>query len=267
MSSTETGQMPKLEEVIAVTDPGEINRAEHLWGDRVVIVIGNVSAWLFPILMLAIVAQVVMRKFGHNQAWLDDAQWWMYGFAMMVGLGYAVTTNSHVRVDILHAAYSTRKKARIELFALGWLFLPFLMLMFDVLLHYAWSSILAREGSDSPNGLHGLFLLKSSLPALFGLAMLATFAAMKRYLQRLGLSGLLPMLIAGLPAFVFAAQRIAHYLLWWYVRLSQPDLNPRRIGREPIMDNALWMGFGFIAALAVLGLVTRRRRATTGAEG
>ena len=264
MSSEQTGQVPSLEEVIKITDPGEINREEHGPIDRLVIFIGNIFAWLFPILMVAIVFQVIVRKMGHNQAWLDDAQWWMYGSAMLAGLAYAVTTNSHVRVDIFHAKFSREKQARIELFGLGWLFLPFLILMTDVLTHYAWSSIVSREGSDSPTGLHRLYLLKSLLPILFLLTILATLSAMKRYLARLGHSSLAAMIIAGLPSFLFAAQLLAHYALWWYVRLTQPDIKPSRINREPIMDNALWLAVGIIAILIALSLLANRLRSKKG---
>lgn len=256
-----SGDVPSLEEVTAITDPGEIGRSQHLKGDRFVIAVGNFFGWLFPILMIAIVTQVVIRKLGNNQAWLDDAQWWLYGLAMMAGFAYAITTNSHVRVDIFHAGFSREKQARTELFGLGWLLLPFLMLMFDVLLHYAHVSFIAREGSDSPNGLHGLYLLKMMLPVMFGLAILATLTAMKRFLARLARPSLHMLLIAGLPAFIFAAHRAANYALWWYIRLTEPDIIPRRISREPLMDNALWLGFAIVILLIGLSFIRSRIRA------
>ena len=161
---------------IAISDPGERNQHEHRWGDRLMIGLGNIVSWIFPLLMIAIVTQVLIRKAGHNQAWLDDAQWWLYGFTMLTGFGYAITTDSHVRVDIFHQNYSDKKKARLEVFALGWLLLPFIGLMIDVLTQYSWSSAVAREGSDSPNGLHKLYLLKLTLPVLFIMAAIAAWA-------------------------------------------------------------------------------------------
>ena len=245
-------------------DPGEINRAQHSKADRFVIHFGNTLAWIFLLLIIAIVTQVVMRKMGNNQAWLDDAQWWMYGVVMMAGFAYAVTTNSHVRVDIFHANFSRERQARIELFGLGWLFLPFLMLMFDVLLHYAWSSILAHEGSDSPNGLHGLFYLKSSLPILFGVTIIATISSLKRNLLPLTRPSLHALMIAGLPAFIFAAQRLAHYAMYWVIRFTNPDIKPRKILKEPVMENALWMGFILVAVLMIFSLLRARKTAREG---
>jgi len=261
-----SGTVPSLEEVVKITDPGEINRKEHLWGDRFVVQVGNVFAWLFPILMLAIVTQVVIRKMGNNQAWLDDLQWWLYGVAMMVGFAYAITTNSHVRVDIFHASFSREKQSKIELFGLGWLLLPFLALMFDVLLHYSWASFIVRESSDSPTGLQGLWILKATLPVLFVLAVLATLTSMWRHLSVLRPPTLFALLIAGLPAFLFASYRATNYAFWWYTRFTQPDLKPRRIGREPLMDNALWVGVAIVAVLILLSYLAARRR-TTRPEG
>ena len=121
----------EVEEVVAISDPGEVGRAEHNRGDRFVVFLSNIAAWLFPALMVAICAQVILRNAGMNQAWLDDLQWWMYGAAVLMGVGYAVTTDSHVRVDVLYDNYPASKQTRISLFAIGWLFLPFVMLAWD----------------------------------------------------------------------------------------------------------------------------------------
>ncbi len=255
-----------IDHVAAITDPGERDRASHLWGDRLMINFGNFMAWLFPILMLAIVAQVLMRKAGFNQAWLDDAQWWIYGAALTTGFGYAITTESHVRVDIFHANFSPRKKARIELYALGWCLLPFLILMVDNLIHYSYSSFVAREGSDSPNGLHGLFLLKMLLPLLFVMAIIATLATLQRHLATLINSASKPALwtviLAAFPAMWFAAERVIYYVLWWVVRLSSPDIVPRRIGKEPLLEPTMWYGLALVLALAAVSFALTRRTAS-----
>ena len=112
--------------------------------------VSNIFAWLFPILMIAIVAQVVLRSSGMNQAWLDDLQWWLYGAASLIAIGYAVTTDSHVRVDIFHAHYTSARKNRLEIFGLVWLFLPFIILSWDFTLSYAISSVADRRRVGQP---------------------------------------------------------------------------------------------------------------------
>jgi TRAP-type mannitol/chloroaromatic compound transport system permease small subunit len=250
------------EAAIAISDPGEVNRDQHLWGDRLMINIGNITAWLFPLLMVAIVTQVIIRKMGMNQAWLDDAQWWMYGFAMLVGFGYAITTESHVRVDILHQNYSPERKARIEVFALGWLLLPFLGMMTDILIHYAWSSVKALEGSDSPNGLHRLYLLKASMPIMFFVAIIAAWAATKRNLAKLKPVNLYRMMFATLPFVWFVADRVVHYILYWFTRITNPEINPRRIDKEPIFEYELYFALAVISIIALISYMRTRSSST-----
>jgi len=59
---TDTTPTPSVEEVLAITDPGDVGRENHSKIDRMVIHIGNVVAWAFPILMVAIVAQVISTR-------------------------------------------------------------------------------------------------------------------------------------------------------------------------------------------------------------
>ena len=227
--------MQTTEELIAVTDPGEAGRAEHNRGDRWIVRIANVFAWLFPVLMLAIVAQVVLRGSGMNQAWLDDLQWWLYGAASLVAIGYAVTTDSHVRVDIFHEHYSPARKVRIEIFALVWLFLPFVILSWDYTLHYAISSVQIDEGSDSPNGLHNLWILKVFMNAAFVFIGAAVWAAYVRQLARVTYPAVWKQLLCAFPSTMFLLNLAIYYGLWWAVRLATPaEVSDREISRHAV---------------------------------
>ncbi|MEP3277375.1 MAG: TRAP transporter small permease subunit [Stappiaceae bacterium] len=257
--------IPDITEVIAVTDPGEKGREHHVWGDRLVISCGNVMAWLFIVLIFAIVSQIFLRSAGHNQAWLDDLQWWLYGLAVLTGFAYATTTESHVRVDIFYDTFSESKRAKIDIFALAWLLLPFILIMTDILFHYAVSSWAAREGSDSPNGLHGLYLLKTALPILFVLAAIACWAAYYRNLRKLTNPTLDKQLLFAFPATWFIAERTVFYCLWWFTRLTQPDLNPRRISRESIFDYSAWISL--VILLSIILLAYFRSRTTQKTNG
>lgn len=250
-----------VDKVLAITDPGEVDRHLHGPLDRLVINFGNVVAWAFPLLMFAIVAQVFLRGSGFNQAWLDDAQWWIYGFAMLTAFGYAITTSSHVRVDILHQNYSPERKARIEVFAIGWLLIPFIALMTDVMLHYAWSSIISGEGSSSPNGLHRVYILKTAMPILFVLAGLAAWAVFMRNLGNFTSTGLDKILWWALPSAIFIGWRIVHYAAYWFVYFTNSEINPRRITREPIFDYTLTISVVIVVALFIISFLRNRNKA------
>lgn len=245
--------------IAAISDPGENGRENHAWWDRAMINIGNIVAWIFPLLMIAIVSQVIMRQAGNNQAWLDDAQWWMYGFAMLTGFGYAITTQSHVRVDILHARYSDVKKARIEVFAIGWLLLPFLMIMTDILIHYAWASITAGEGSDSPNGLHHLYLLKTSLPIMFLVCIIAAWGVLRRNLIKFSQLSLHKTLLWAAPTALFLLARLVHYCLYWVYIFARPDLNPRRVTKEPLFELVPLIALSIFIVLLILGFALSKK--------
>lgn len=258
---TVTTQTPSVDEVLAISDPGDVGREHHTRIDRFVINVGNVIAWAFPLLMVAIVAQVLLRASGNNQAWLDDLQWWIYGVAMLAAFGYAITTSSHVRVDILHQNYSPEKKARIEAGAIGWLLLPFIALMTDVMTHYAWASIESGEGSSSPNGLHRLYILKTMLPFLFALAGLAGFSVFKRNLAVFSNTSLAKQLMWLFPTAVFVGWRLVHYLLYWGVFFTDSEIKARRITREyAIFDYALYISAAIVVALIIFSALKSRSK-------
>ncbi|MEM7695252.1 MAG: TRAP transporter small permease subunit [Pseudomonadota bacterium] len=240
--------MEKLEETVspdgsvAITDPGAVDRHEQNRGDRFIVHVSNLFAWLFPILMVAICSQVVLRSAGMNQAWLDDFQWWLYGAAVLVGIAYAVTTDSHVRVDIFYENFPDAKKLRINIFALVWLFLPFVILCWDVTTSYALTSIRADEGSDSPNGLHDLWILKTFINIAFILMAVATWSLYVRYLAKLTRPVLWKQLFWAFPSTMFIVNLIIYYIIWavvWFT--SPPETNARQVGRHPIFDD---MEFG-----------------------
>lgn len=227
----------EVEEVVAISDPGEVGRAEHNRGDRFVVFLSNIAAWLFPALMVAICAQVILRNAGMNQAWLDDLQWWMYGAAVLMGVGYAVTTDSHVRVDVLYDNYPASKQTRISLFAIGWLFLPFVMLAWDVSFFYAISSVVANEGSDSPNGLHNLWILKVFMNATFIFIAFACWAALLRLVARLYKPTISRVLLHALPATFFTINLIIwHVAMWGSLLISPEGTTARDIGKTWFFD-------------------------------
>lgn len=267
--------METVEEVAAVTDPGEVGREFHNKGDRIVVFVSNIAAWLFPALMIAICAQVILRNAGMNQAWLDDLQWWIYGAAVLVGVAYAVTTDSHVRVDVLYDNYSKDKQTRISIFAIGWLFLPFVLLSWDVTLFYAISSVVANEGSDSPNGLHNLWMLKVFMNLTFLFIIFACWAALIRLVKQRYTPTLSRVLLNALPATFFTINLIIwHIAMWGTLLFSAEGTTARDVGRLWFFDE-IELGpydikvtiFATIAATLIVLALARVLDRTKRAEG
>jgi len=258
--------MADVEELVAVSDPGEIDRAEHNRGDRFVVQLSNIVAWLFPILMVAITAQVILRNSGMNQAWLDDLQWWLYGAAVLMGVGYAVTTDSHVRVDILYDNFPSEKKTRVNIFAIGWLFLPFIILSWDVTYDYAMTSLRADEGSSSPNGLHNLWIIKIFMNWSFIFIAIACWSALVRNVARLNPPKLWRVLWAGFPGLFLTVNLIIYYGLFELMSLlAEEGASDRDIGRGPAFGEIelgnYELTYTVVAALIVSPLIVLGLRA------
>ncbi|WP_435229818.1 TRAP transporter large permease subunit [Pseudopelagicola sp. nBUS_20] len=145
--------------------------------DKTVKGIGNVVMWANLLLITAIVSQVSMRYlFNMNFPKLDEIQWHFYGLVTMVGISYAVVTDSHVRVDLLHMQLSRRAQRVIEVIGIFALIVPFIYLMIDQGYDYFYESWRVNERSDSPTGLPARWALKAVIPGSIVLLALAAGA-------------------------------------------------------------------------------------------
>lgn len=139
--------------------------------------VGHVVMWANIALMTAIVSQVSMRYLlNQNYPKLDEIQWHFYGLVTMIGISYALVTDSHVRVDIFHMQLSRRAQRVIEVLGILTLLLPFIYLMIDQGYDYFYESLRVNERSDSPTGLPARWAFKAVIPASFVLLALAAFA-------------------------------------------------------------------------------------------
>ena len=161
-----------------ISERGDGNRnrlADAL--DRGVTTVGRTVMWANLLLMLAIAVQVTLRYlFDVNFPKLDEVQWHFYGLTTMVGLSYALVTNSHVRVDLIHNKLSGRNRRIIEVIGILTLVTPFIYLMIDQGFDYFYESWRVNERSDSPSGLPMRWAFKAVIPLSFILLALAALA-------------------------------------------------------------------------------------------
>ncbi|MEM6934737.1 MAG: TRAP transporter large permease subunit, partial [Pseudomonadota bacterium] len=127
--------------------------------------------------MSAIFSQVALRYlFNQNYPKLDEIQWHFYGLVTMIGISYALVTDSHVRVDVLHMSLSRRTQRLIEVLGILTLLVPFIYLMIDQGYDYFYDSFRVNESSDSPTGLPARWAFKAVIPISFVLLALAASA-------------------------------------------------------------------------------------------
>lgn len=113
-------------------------------------------------LTLALVAARYLFDLGSIAA--QEATQWLHAAVFMLGAALALRGGAHVRVDVLHARWSPRTQALVELAGTLVFLLPFAAFMAWISLDYVVASWQTREGSRDPGGLPGLYLLKTLIP-------------------------------------------------------------------------------------------------------
>lgn len=173
--------------------------------DRINELIGRLIMWLVLAAVLISAGNAVVRKlFNMSSNALLEIQWYLFAGVFMLGAGYALLRNAHVRIDVLSARLSRRTNALIDLLGLVFIVLPLCLLLIRLswpVFHNAWVS---GEMSQNAGGLvrWPVYLL---MPA--GFALLLAQALSELIKRTAFLSGHLaeptsadPALHAGKPA-------------------------------------------------------------------
>jgi TRAP-type mannitol/chloroaromatic compound transport system permease small subunit len=128
---------------------------------------GSLIAPLTVVMMLATCIVVAARYlFGQGAIPLQEAVIYMHGIVFMLGIGYTLKDQAHVRVDVLSQKFSVKTRAAIDLLGAIFFLLPVSGFIFWTSLDYVSLSWSMREGSAEPGGLPGLYLLKSLIPLM-----------------------------------------------------------------------------------------------------
>tara|TARA_R110002012_G_scaffold40939_3_gene112487 strand:- start:220 stop:819 length:600 start_codon:yes stop_codon:yes gene_type:complete len=143
--------------------------------------IGGAISWLWVILVLIIVANVSMRYLlGVNYIWLEEVQWHIYAVGFMIGIGYAILHDAHVRVDVVASMLRPRTRGFIEFFGMIFLIGPLVYLMISYAIPFVEASWNRNETSSAPGGLTNRWAIKSVIIIAFIYMGLATFARLLR---------------------------------------------------------------------------------------
>lgn len=130
--------------------------------DRLNDAVGRGVAWLTLAMVLITFAVVILRYvFSLGWVWMQESYVWLHGIVFMLGAGYTLLHNGHVRVDIFYRPASDRHKAWVDLLGVLVLLLPVISVSLFFSLDYVIKSWAGLEESREAGGLPGLFLLKS----------------------------------------------------------------------------------------------------------
>jgi TRAP-type mannitol/chloroaromatic compound transport system permease small subunit len=122
--------------------------------DRLSEQIGQWLKWLvlFSSLISAGVAVVRYSLHTGSNAWLE-IQWYMFGAMFLLGAGYALKHEEHVRVDIFYSRMSPRTQAWVDVFGGIFFLLPTAVIITWMSIPMVVNSISSGEYSSDPGGL------------------------------------------------------------------------------------------------------------------
>lgn len=143
--------------------------------------IGRAACWLALIMILIGVYNASVRYLGafaganlSSNLYLE-AQWYLFGALLMLGIAYTLRHDNHVRVDILFSRLGRRGQALVDLCGAVLLLMPFCALAIWLSLDWVKFSWAIRESSPNPDGLPR-YPIKTLLPVGFGLLLLQGLA-------------------------------------------------------------------------------------------
>lgn len=117
--------------------------------------------------------------FGFSSIALNESVLYLHSGLFMLGAGYTLLVDRHVRVDIFYAAAHETTKARIDAFGYVVLAIPSMA----ALLYWSWPSVVNSvsmlEGAISV-GIPAVWLLKSLIPAFCILLIIQSVACLLR---------------------------------------------------------------------------------------
>lgn len=127
---------------------------------------GRLISWFLVAMVLIQFAVVIMRYvFGISFIWMQESIVYLHSFVFMIGAGYTLLHNGHVRVDVFYRSANFRTKAIIDIFGVVFLLLPVCIVIAQSSWKYVFQSWSIFEGSPETSGIQALFILKSVILA------------------------------------------------------------------------------------------------------
>lgn len=146
--------------------------------------IAAVVRWLALFMVLMQFTIVVGRyAFGLNSIQLQESVLYMHATLFMLGAGFTLLVDKHVRVDVFYTKANAIWQRRIDIFGHLFLLMPSML----ALLYWSWPSVRNSwkifEGPLSVGGIQAVFLLKTLIPVFCILVMLQSVSLLIRILM------------------------------------------------------------------------------------
>lgn len=148
--------------------------------------VSKVVCWFVLLMVLIQFAIVIMRySLGYSSIAVSESVLYLHSAVFMLGAGYTLLIDAHVRVDIFYAKASKTTQTLIDIFGYIVLLIPSML----ALLYWSWPSVYnawkIKEGAISVGGLPATWVLKLLIPAFCVLLLIQSIACLLRNLLSL----------------------------------------------------------------------------------
>lgn len=150
--------------------------------------VGIFAAWLSIIMVVIVTLDVIFRYlFNISFVFVQELEWHLFGALFLIGAGYTLLHDSHVRVDIFYQHLGDKAKAWVNFLGVLVFLIPGCVMLIDTSWQFVANSFAIMEGSPDPGGIPYRFILKSFIPVGFVLVLLQGISmGLKSFLEIIG---------------------------------------------------------------------------------
>jgi len=154
---------------------------------------GRGVAWVTAFLVIVVFLDVIMRyALNTSFVFTQELEWHLFGFIFLMGAGYTLLHEGHVRVDIIYQRLDKKAQAWVDLVGCLVFLFPGAIMVITTAVPFVTNSFSVLEGSPDPGGIPFRFIIKSCIPigfVLFGLQGISLFVKSLRTVMGLDQAG------------------------------------------------------------------------------
>jgi TRAP-type mannitol/chloroaromatic compound transport system permease small subunit len=151
----------------------QLLKAACSWIDNFNEYFGRMVSWATLLLVVVTFTDVVMRYFFNTSyVFTQELEWHIFAFIFLMGAGYTLKHDGHVRVEVFYGKLGRKGKAWINLVGVLFFLVPSCLLFIKTGIPFVVKSFHVMEGSPDPGGIPFRFLLKACIPAGYALILL-----------------------------------------------------------------------------------------------
>jgi TRAP-type mannitol/chloroaromatic compound transport system permease small subunit len=144
---------------------------------------GRALSWLMLVMVLVVFSDVILRyALNVTSVFTQELEWYLFAITYLLGAGYVMLYDEHVRVDIVYSRLSPRRKAWLDFILLFVFFFPSCFLIMYTTWPFFRNAYRVLEGSPDPGGIPARWALKAVIIIAFAILAIQGFSqAVKNY--------------------------------------------------------------------------------------